>query len=77
MNNDSEFSNDDTGRYCEEPLTRSRGPRAIYQEPSKTTSPMQHAGVSDAQTFMQSFFIHSIGDKSKSVVSLTKKLATF
>ena len=30
MNHDSEFSNDDTGRYCEEPLTKSRGPRGLF-----------------------------------------------
>lgn len=59
-------------RTMEEPLTKSRGPRAISR--AKQNDFAHAAGVCDAQTFMQYFSIHSIGDKNKSAVSLTKPM---
>ena len=67
----------------QESRTRSQGPGAIDQEPRTKSQAYMHAwsqtkrlrpaGVCDAHTFMQSFSIHSIGDKSKSAVSLRQR----
>ena len=57
MNHDSEFSNDDTGRYCEEPLTRSRGPRAI---PRAKQNDFAHAACRCLRcTNIYAIFFHS------------------
>ena len=67
----------------QESRTRSQGPGAIDQEPRTKSQAYMHAwsqtkrlrpaGVCDAHTFMQSFSIHSIEDKSKSAVSLRQR----
>ena len=52
-------------------MTRSQGPRVKHtcsMESDKTICP---AGICDAQTFMQSFSIHSIKDKSKSAAHVS------